>query len=169
MGEIVCTLAELLHYRGITIAQFAKQTGVGYNTLKRLCENPAGVEFATLAKICEALNCGVSQILRYQKNGLFVDDEEWSAVVSGRVIVDLLQERVAEQNARNQNQTTELTREINRLIAAHLERQQADTEAMRVEMLRLTQRAIGRFAELTTGENVATEHERRQAKRNRSK
>jgi len=169
MGEIVCCLPELLKYRGITISQLAKQTGVGYNTIKRLCENPAGVEFATLAKICEALNCGVSQILRYQNNGVFVDDEEWSAVVSGRVIVDLLQERVAEQNKQTETQTYALTKQITGLIADHLERQQADTEAMRVEMLRLTQRAIGRFAEATIGENVATEHERRQAKRNRSK
>ncbi|APB34859.1 hypothetical protein GlitD10_2522 [Gloeomargarita lithophora Alchichica-D10] len=167
MGEVVCTLELLLHHRGITIAQFAKETGIGYNTLKRLCENPAGVEFATLAKICGALNCGVSQILRYKKNGVFVDDNEWSAVLTGRVILDFMQEKVSEQNSKTQNQTTELNRQINSLMAAHLGRQQADTEAIRGEMLRMTQRAIGRFVELTAGENVAQENQRRQD--NRSK
>ncbi|MCS7031797.1 MAG: helix-turn-helix transcriptional regulator [Gloeomargarita sp. SKYG116] len=173
MGQVVCRLAELLHYRGITVAQFAKQTGLGFNTVKRLCENPTAVEFETLAKICDALNCSISELLAYQKDGVFIHDRQWDAVVYGRVVEDLLQEKVAQQNHSSRCRFQELVRQMKGMIEDYLAQEQQATEEMRLEILRLAQRAVGFFSEQVTGENVADTHERmmqrRQARRRESR
>ena len=55
---------ELLRKKGLTIYWLAKETGVSYNAINKLCNgNSENVKFSTLDKICEKLSCTISDIL----------------------------------------------------------------------------------------------------------
>jgi putative transcriptional regulator len=61
-------LDELLEKRGRTFYWLSKQTGVSHSTLWRLKKGKAlGINFVTLEKICEALECQPGDILRIGK------------------------------------------------------------------------------------------------------
>lgn len=48
----------------------ARKTGIAASTLSNLCNNKtSSVQFSVLDKICEALNCEVSDILIHEKSG----------------------------------------------------------------------------------------------------
>lgn len=65
MGTIFCCLKELLEHEEISIAQFAKQTGLAYNTVKRLTENNfTSIDLHTIEAICSALDCTPGNLLR---------------------------------------------------------------------------------------------------------
>jgi putative transcriptional regulator len=56
---------DLLEKRERTFYWLSKQTGVSHTTLWRLKKGKAlGINFATLEKICEALDCEPGDILR---------------------------------------------------------------------------------------------------------
>ena len=47
----------------------AKKTGISASTLNNLCNNKtSGIQFSVLDKICEALDCDVSDILLHKKS-----------------------------------------------------------------------------------------------------
>ena len=47
----------------------SKQTGIAASTLNNLCNNKTtSIQFSVLDKICEALNCEVSDILVHSKS-----------------------------------------------------------------------------------------------------
>lgn len=55
---------ELLKARGRTFYWLAKETGISHTTLWRLKKGKAlGVNFETLEKICEALNCDIGDVM----------------------------------------------------------------------------------------------------------
>lgn len=66
-------ITDLLARRGKTAYWLAKQTGISYTTLWRLSKgNALGINFATLEKICLALECAPGDILgidRQRKGG----------------------------------------------------------------------------------------------------
>jgi putative transcriptional regulator len=56
--RIVIAIDRLLTERGRSFYWLAKETGIGYSTLWRLKTGKSlGINFATLLKICVALNC----------------------------------------------------------------------------------------------------------------
>lgn len=66
--KIEVRIDELLEQQERTFYWLSKQTGVSHTTLWRLKKgNALGINFVTLEKICEALNCQPGDILRLQK------------------------------------------------------------------------------------------------------
>lgn len=62
--KIICRLAIFLNSRNKTIADFAKETGLAYNTVKRLCDNSfERLEMGTLVTVCEALKVAPGDLL----------------------------------------------------------------------------------------------------------
>ena len=58
-------LDELLEERGRSFYWLSKNTGISYTTLWRLKKgNALGINFSTLLKICEALECQPGDILK---------------------------------------------------------------------------------------------------------
>ena len=57
----------LLEERGRSFYWLSKQTGVSHTTLWRLKKGKAlGINFATLEKICEALECAPGDVLKIE-------------------------------------------------------------------------------------------------------
>lgn len=49
----------------------SKQTGIAKSTLNNLCNNKtSSIQFSVLDKICDTLNCEVSDILLHDKNNI---------------------------------------------------------------------------------------------------
>lgn len=65
---MIIKLREALDQRNKSIYWLNKQTGIASSTLSRICNNKTtSIEFSVLDKICEALNCEVSDILENTK------------------------------------------------------------------------------------------------------
>lgn len=59
-------LKELLGERGMAQTELQARSGLGYSTINALYhEKTQRIEFATLEKLCEVLECGVEHILTY--------------------------------------------------------------------------------------------------------
>jgi putative transcriptional regulator len=59
-------LRELLEKRGMAQTEPQARSGLGYSTINALyLEKTERVEFATVEKICEALECGVGDLMEY--------------------------------------------------------------------------------------------------------
>ena len=66
---MIVKLREVLAQQNKSIYWLNKQTGIASSTLSRICNNKTtSIEFTVLDKICEALNCEVSDILENTKN-----------------------------------------------------------------------------------------------------
>lgn len=58
-------LADTLKFKQISQYKLAKDTGIAISTLSNLCNNKtSSVQFSVLQKICDTLNCDVSDILQ---------------------------------------------------------------------------------------------------------
>ena len=59
-------IGQLLKARGRTFYWLAKETGISHTTLWRLKKDKAlGINFVTLEKLCEALNCQPGDLFTY--------------------------------------------------------------------------------------------------------
>ncbi|PYO42583.1 MAG: hypothetical protein DMD33_09390 [Gemmatimonadetes bacterium] len=59
-------LRELLEKRGMAQTELQAQSGLGYSTINALYHGKTErVEFATLAALCDVLDCGVGEILEH--------------------------------------------------------------------------------------------------------
>jgi putative transcriptional regulator len=59
-------LRELLERRGMAQTELQAQSRLGYSTINALYHSKTTrVEFSTLETLCEVLDCGVGEILRY--------------------------------------------------------------------------------------------------------
>lgn len=62
-------LREVLDKQNKSIYWLHNQTGIAQSTLSRICNNKtSSIEFSVLDKICNALDCEVSDILENSKN-----------------------------------------------------------------------------------------------------
>lgn len=62
-------LREALEKKHKSIYQLNKETGIASSTLSRICNNKtSSIDFSVLDKICEALDCDVSDILEHEKS-----------------------------------------------------------------------------------------------------
>lgn len=62
-------LREILDKKHKSIYQLNKETGIASSTLSRICNNKtSSIEFSILDKICEALDCNISDILIPEKS-----------------------------------------------------------------------------------------------------
>ncbi len=67
--EIEVQIDQLLKERGRTFYWLSKQTGISHATLWRLKKGKAlGINFITLEKICQAIDCEPGEILRLKGN-----------------------------------------------------------------------------------------------------
>ena len=65
-------LREVLDKKNKSIYQLNKETGIASSTLSRICNNKtSSIEFSILDKICEALDCDISDILIPEKSDTF--------------------------------------------------------------------------------------------------
>lgn len=68
MATIVNKVSVMIGTRRMTVADVAKKAGISYEAVRRLYDGSAKrVDFDTLAKLCDVLNCGVGDLLEYQK------------------------------------------------------------------------------------------------------
>lgn len=62
-------LNNTLKSKNISQYKLSKDTGIAASTLNNLCNGKTtSIQFSILDKICEALDCQVSDILLYEKN-----------------------------------------------------------------------------------------------------
>ena len=62
-------LRELLEKRGMAQTELQSRSGLGYSTINALYhEKTERIEFATLEKLCEVLECRVSDLLDFAPN-----------------------------------------------------------------------------------------------------
>lgn len=65
---ITVNLAQILKQNNKTVYWLSKETGISQNGLGRIAKNQTtSINFDTLAKICRALNCEISDILILNK------------------------------------------------------------------------------------------------------
>lgn len=66
---MIIRLRELLDKQNKSIYWLHNETNIASSTLSRICNNKTtSIEFAVLDKICDALNCEVSDILIHNKS-----------------------------------------------------------------------------------------------------
>lgn len=64
-------LNNTLKSKNISQYKLAKDTGIAASTLNNLCNNKtSSVQFSVLDKICEALDCNISDILVPEKSDI---------------------------------------------------------------------------------------------------
>lgn len=64
-------LNDTLKKKNCSQYKLSKMTGISASTLNNLCNNKTtSIQFSVLDKICEALNCEVSDILVHQKDNI---------------------------------------------------------------------------------------------------
>ena len=69
MGSIVLRLDRMMVERKMSLNELAARVGISNVNLSKIKNNKvAAVRFSTLAAICEALDCGVGDILEYVKD-----------------------------------------------------------------------------------------------------
>lgn len=67
MKKVICNLNEILKKNSRTLYWLQKQTGVSYKTLNHYEKNRAKkFDLEILSKICDALKCDVSDILKLE-------------------------------------------------------------------------------------------------------
>lgn len=65
-------LRKVLDEKNKSIYWLNKETGIASSTLSRICNNKtSSIDFSVLDKICDALNCEVSDILIHNKNDTY--------------------------------------------------------------------------------------------------
>ena len=69
MGKIVLRLDRMMVERKISLNELADRVGISNVNLSKIKNNRVtAIRFSTLAAICEVLDCGVGDILEYQKD-----------------------------------------------------------------------------------------------------
>ena len=68
MGKIVLRLDRMMVERKMSLNDLAERVGISNVNLSKIKNNRVtAIRFSTLAAICDALDCGVGDILEYQK------------------------------------------------------------------------------------------------------
>jgi putative transcriptional regulator len=69
-GRVIITLKDVMDHKGITRNKLASLTGLVYNTVNRYCQAApiTSVDLDVLAKICFVLDCGIADVLKYEKD-----------------------------------------------------------------------------------------------------
>lgn len=66
--QIEVRIDELLEQQKMSFYRLSKETGISHTTLWRLKKGKAlGINFITLEKLCQTLNCNPGDILRLEK------------------------------------------------------------------------------------------------------
>lgn len=70
--KMIIKLKDTLSSKGKSIYWLSNKTGIAASTLSRLCNyKTTGVQFSVLDKICQALDCEISDILEHEKSDTF--------------------------------------------------------------------------------------------------
>jgi len=65
--KIIIKLGQLLEERGISQHEFSRLTGIRQPSINEMCRNQTQrLPLANLTKICEALDCGILDILELE-------------------------------------------------------------------------------------------------------
>lgn len=66
-GKVYLRLSELIAAKGISKTQLSYQTHLSMTQLSRFCKNEVSrIDFATIARLCCALGCSVSDLIIYE-------------------------------------------------------------------------------------------------------
>ncbi|MBQ5799565.1 MAG: helix-turn-helix transcriptional regulator [Oscillospiraceae bacterium] len=69
MGKIIFRLDRMMVERKISLNELAERVGISNVNLSKIKNNKVtAVRFSTLAAICDALDCQVSDLLEFQKD-----------------------------------------------------------------------------------------------------
>ena len=69
MGKIIFCLDRMMVERKISLNELAERVGISNVNLSKIKNNKVtAVRFSTLAAICDALDCQVSDLLEFQKD-----------------------------------------------------------------------------------------------------
>lgn len=69
MGKIVLRLDRMMVERKMSLNELAERVGISNVNLSKIKNNKVtAIRFATLAAICEALDCEAGDILEFQKD-----------------------------------------------------------------------------------------------------
>jgi putative transcriptional regulator len=75
MGHITNRLAELMRARGMSLSALQRRTGMSYSSLFALYhKRTTRADLETLARLCEALNVGIGELLEYAPGELRAED-----------------------------------------------------------------------------------------------
>jgi len=68
-GRVTITLKDVMDSKGITRNKLANLTGLVYNSINRYYQSApiTSVDLDILAKICYVLECGIGDVLKYEK------------------------------------------------------------------------------------------------------
>ena len=68
-GRVTITLKEVMDSKGMTRNKLANLTGLVYNSINRYYQSApiTSVDLDILAKICYVLDCGIGDVLKYEK------------------------------------------------------------------------------------------------------
>ena len=69
MGKIVLRLDRMMVERKMSLNELADRVGISNVNMSKIKNNKVtAIRFSTLEAICEALDCGVGDILEYRKD-----------------------------------------------------------------------------------------------------
>lgn len=142
MSDIYCVLDQFLDSYGITVAQFAKDTGLAYNTVKRLVENKfTSIDLRTVDSICEHFDCTPGDFLRRKNTkaqslkdrtdflreitellmkGVERDKQEWMDKTK-KTFSDLINQLLEEALTKHMEDTRSYSDKVVRRAKAHME------------------------------------------------
>ncbi len=68
-GHIEFKLNDIMKERKISISELSAKTNISFKTIKRLKEEKdlTSVNLSVIVKICNTLNCDISDLMKYQK------------------------------------------------------------------------------------------------------
>lgn len=68
-GTVYLNLEELIREKGISKTQLSYKAEISHTQINRFCKNEATrIDFATIARLCFALNCTVEDLIKYEPN-----------------------------------------------------------------------------------------------------
>ena len=69
MGKIILRLDRMMVERKISLNELAERVGISNVNMSKIKNNKVtAIRFSTLSAICDVLECGVGDILEYQKD-----------------------------------------------------------------------------------------------------
>ena len=70
MSKVCLKLDAVMRERGVTRYALAKRTGIGYPIIDNYYKNKVlRYDSYILARICDALDCSIADILKYEREG----------------------------------------------------------------------------------------------------
>jgi len=68
LGEVVSSIGARMSYRGVTVADLARKTGLSRQSIRKLRNGEFdSIHLETLALLCRELDCAIASLIHYEK------------------------------------------------------------------------------------------------------